>query len=141
MESKSGKTKIMVFGTFDGIHKGHLEFLKQARRLAENPYLIVSIARDANVMKIKGERPHFKEKIRAGFVSGSGLADKVVLSGLRNHIPHIVKEGPEIIALGYDQRAYVKNLKENLESRKIYVKIRRLRPYKKNIYKNHLIRR
>jgi cytidyltransferase-like protein len=38
------RKKIMVFGTFDGLHEGHLVFLKQARKLTEKPFLIVSIA-------------------------------------------------------------------------------------------------
>ena len=50
------KTRIMVFGTFDGIHRGHLHFFKQARGLVKNPYLIVSVARDVNVKRIKGRK-------------------------------------------------------------------------------------
>ena len=41
----------MVFGTFDGLHKGHLNFFKQAKKLAQKSFLIVSIARDLNVLK------------------------------------------------------------------------------------------
>ena len=57
MKQKIGENmeKIMVFGTFDGVHKGHINFFKQARVLSKNPYLIVSIARDKNVKKIKGK--------------------------------------------------------------------------------------
>ena len=68
-----------------------------------------------------------------------GLADKVVLSGIKNHLPHIIKERPTIIALGYDQRAYVKNLKKDLQNKGLAVKITRLKPYKKNIFKNRLL--
>ena len=38
------KTRIMVFGTFDGLHKGHLDFFKQAKNFIENSFLIVSIS-------------------------------------------------------------------------------------------------
>jgi len=51
------RTKIMVFGTFDGLHKGHLNFFWQARKLAVDSFLVVSIARDKNVIKIKGKSP------------------------------------------------------------------------------------
>ena len=64
-----------------------------------------------------------------------------MLSGLKNHIPHIVKENPKIIALGYDQKFYVKNLKKDLKNKGILVKIIRLKPYKKNLFKNHLLRK
>lgn len=73
-------------------------------------------------------------------VKKSNLADKVVLSGVKNHIPHIVKEHPDIIALGYDQKAYVKNLKKDLKAKNLSVKIIRLKPYQEKIYKNHLLK-
>lgn len=142
------QTKIMVFGTFDGLHQGHLNFFKQARNLAmsvdrqkKKSFLIVSIARDKNVKKIKGKFPRLNEKKRMLLVKKNKLVDKVVLSGLKNHIPHIIREHPDLIALGYDQRAYVKNLKKDLKRRGVAVKIVRLKAYKENIYKNHLLMR
>lgn len=141
MVSKIKKTKIMVFGTFDGLHQGHLNFFSQARNLSENPYLIVSIARDVNIQKIKGALPEKKEKERLLLLKQSKLADRVVLSGLESHLVHILKEKPEIIALGYDQRAYVKNLKTDLKNKGLEVKIVRLKPYKETIYKNHLLKK
>jgi cytidyltransferase-like protein len=134
------KTKIMVFGTFDGLHKGHLDFFKQAKNFTKNSFLIVSIARDENVFKIKGKYPKLKEKARMVLVNKCRLVDKVVLSGLKNHIPHIVRVHPDIIALGYDQKAYVKNLKKDLKNKGILVKIIRLKPYQEHIYKNHLLK-
>jgi len=133
------RTKIMVFGTFDGLHKGHFNFFQQARKLAKDSFLIVSIARDRNVNKIKGKSPFLNEKERIILVKKCKLADKVVISGIKNHIPHIVKEKPDIIALGYDQKFYVKNLKKYLKNNGILVKIARLKPYNKKIYKNHLL--
>jgi len=130
----------MVFGTFDGLHKGHLHFFRQARKLASRPFLIVSVARDKNVLKIKGRLPFLSERKRAALVKKSELVDKVVLSGREDHIPHIVKEKPEIIALGYDQKAYIKNLASDLKKRGILVEIFRLKSYKEKIYKNNLLR-
>lgn len=143
MSKKKGetkKTRIMVFGTFDGLHKGHLDFLKQAKNFTRNSFLIVSIARDQNVFKIKGKYPKLKELARMALVKKRKLVDQVILSGRKNHIPHIVRMRPDIIALGYDQKAYVQNLKKDLENKGILVKIARLKPYKEKIYKNHLLK-
>ena len=129
----------MIFGTFDGLHLGHLNFFEQARSLVENPFLIVSIARDKNVEKIKNRKTILSEKKRMILVKKSKLVNKVVLSGVEKYIPHIVKENPEIIALGYDQKAYVKNLKNELLKEGMKVKIVRLKPYKENIYKNSIL--
>ncbi len=135
--------KIMVFGTFDGLHLGHLNFFKQARNLSGSlgSFLIVSIARDKNVFRIKGKYPDMREKKRLSIIKKLKIADRVVLAGLRNHIPHIKKENPDIIALGYDQRAYVKGLQKSLANKGIFVEIKRLRPYKQKIYKNRLLKR
>lgn len=133
----------MVFGTFDGLHKGHLNFFKQAKKLARKSFLIVSVARNKNVLKIKGRLPILNEKKRVALIKKCKMADKVVLSGLKNHLPHILKENPDIIALGYDQRAYVKNLKKDLKNkgkRNTPIKIVRLLPYKEKIYKNNLLK-
>lgn len=131
----------MIFGTFDGLHKGHLHFFGQARELVENPYVIVSIARDKNVLKIKKAKPILSEKKRMNLLKECELIDKVVLSGLKDHLPHIIKEHPDIIALGYDQIAYVKNLKKDLKNKGLLVKVVRLKPFKEHVYKNHLLKK
>lgn len=132
----------MVFGTFDGLHLGHLNFFRQARALVSGKsFLIVSVARDKNVMRIKGRVPILDERKRMLFIKKKKLADRVILSGLKNYLPHIVRERPEIIALGYDQRAYVKNLKRDLKKAGFLVKIARLKPFKEKIYKSHLLKK
>jgi len=130
----------MVFGTFDGLHKGHINFFKQAKKFTKNSFLIVSIARDRNVFRIKGAYPHLKEQERLDLVRKCKLVDQVILSGVKDHIPHIVKIHPDIIALGYDQKDYINNLKKDLKNKDILVKIVRLKPFKQKIYKNHLLK-
>lgn len=131
----------MVFGTFDIVHKGHLYFLREARKLANNSFLVVSIARDVNVERIKGKKTLYKERTRANHVRATGLADKVVLGSLKNHLPHILKEAPDIIALGYDQKGYyvdetTKFLKEN----GLNIRVKRLKPFHPEKYKSSLFR-
>ena len=130
----------MVFGTFDILHKGHLDFFKQARKLALNPFLIVSVARDANVKKIKGQNPASKELVRISKVKKCPLVDKVILGGVKSYLPHILKERPQIIALGYDQVAYVKNLKWLLGKKGLIVEIKRLKSHNPQIYKSSLLK-
>ncbi|MEI7810379.1 MAG: adenylyltransferase/cytidyltransferase family protein [bacterium] len=135
------KKKIMMFGTFDGIHEGHINLFKQARNFIKNSFLIVSIARGENVLKIKGYSPVLSDMERKNLLKKSKLADKVVLSGKKNYLLHILKEKPDVIALGYDQTAYVDNLKKDLKENGLIVEIIRLKPYKENIYKNHLLKK
>lgn len=134
------KTKILVFGTFDVVHKGHLDFFKQARGLSDNPYLIVSVARDVNVKRIKGRSPLYNERLRARALRKAKGVDKVVLGGVRGHLPHILSVKPHIIALGYDQVAYTRNLKADLGKKGLKIKVYRLKSYKPSIYKSSKVK-
>ena len=133
------RIKIMVFGIFDGLHEGHLNFFKQAKNFIKNSFLIVSIARDDNVFRIKGYKTKFKDIERRDLVKKCNIVDKVIMAGKKNYLRHILKELPDIIALGYDQKAYVKELKKDLKIKGISIKIIRLKPFKEKIYKNHLL--
>jgi len=130
----------MVFGTFDGIHKGHLNFFKQAKNFTKNSFLIVSIARDSNVLKIKGRKPDLVETERLKLIKECNFVDKTILAGKTNYLKHILKESPDIIALGYDQKAYVQNLKKDIKNKGLKIRIIRLKPYKEKIFKNHLLK-
>lgn len=134
------KVKIMIFGTFDGLHKGHLNLFKQAKNLSVNSFVIASIARDKNVLRIKKKNPLYSERERKKMVANSGFVDKVVLGSIDDYIGHILKYKPDIIALGYDQKAYVKNLKKFLLEHNFNPVIKRLKSYQPHIYKNSLLR-
>lgn len=135
------KTRILVFGTFDGLHPGHVNFFRQAKALANNPELVVSVARDANVKKIKGRLPKQAEKVRLKFVKKNSLVDLAVLGALRNYLSHIVQVKPDIIALGYDQKKYTDGLKEKLSNLGLKVKIIRLKAYKPERFKSSIIKK
>lgn len=139
MDGKKTETKIMAFGTFDGLHEGHLNFFKQAKRLALRPFLIVSVARDKNVKRIKGSVPLLNQKKRLALIQNCPMVNKAVLGGGGSHLPHIIKERPQIVVLGYDQTSYVKNLKKDLKNKGQIVRIVRLKSFKEKIYKNHLL--
>lgn len=133
--------RIMVFGAFDYLHPGHEHFFKQARALAKNPYLIVSVARSKNVKKIKGRLPWFSEKQRLRFIKDCKLVDKGVLSSLTNHLPHILRQKPRIIALGHDQKRYTQNLAKDLAKLGLKVKIKRLKPHKRGLFKSSIFKK
>ncbi len=131
--------KVMVFGVFDLLHPGHISFLKQAKKLGN--YLVVSVARDVVVKKIKGKKPVFNEKKRVAHVKQLKVAKKVVLGSLKDPWPHIVKEKPNVIALGYDQQSFVGDLAKELVKRNLKTKIIRLRPFRPEVFKSSLMKK
>ena len=78
-------TRVMVFGTFDMLHEGHEDFFRQARAVAREPYLIVSVARDEAGARVKGARPERGERERLGVVAAHPLVDTAVLGDASGH--------------------------------------------------------
>ncbi len=126
----------MVFGTFDILHEGHLDFFKQARALGPNPHLIVSIARNSSVVRVKGRASGRTEDERRELIERNKLVDEVVLGDTEGYITHISMCSPDIIALGYDQEGeYVENLEKDLLTVGLATQVKRLQPFKPDIYK------
>ncbi len=120
---------IMCFGTFDNLHLGHLSFLEQAKKYGD--YLIVVIARDRNVKKLKGKWPRKKEKVRWQKVKSLSFVDKAILGQLRDKFKIIKEYKPSVVCLGYDQIVDIQELKKVF-----FGKIIRLKPYQEHIYKS-----
>jgi FAD synthetase len=133
--------KIMVFGTFDMVHAGHEDFFKQARELAEEPFLIVSAARDSAAEKHRGFLPQNSEEARRAALEQHALVDRAVLGDEEGYIAHIVRENPDIIALGYDQEGiYVEKLEADLKSVGLATRVVRLKPFKPETFKTSKLR-
>ncbi len=105
-------TKVMLFGTFDIFHEGHKDFFRQACEYGE--YLIAVVARDKNVLAVKGDLPWNNELARQKKISESKLADIVVLGDLQDRYKVIQEYKPDILCLGYDQKVSLGELKEKL---------------------------
>ena len=126
----------MIFGTFDMIHEGHVNFFKQAHALAPDSHLIVSIARDASVNRIKGFFPKHKEEERLAMIASQPFVDEAILGDKVGYVQHIIEQKPDIIALGYDQEGeYVNNLGKDLKGVGLSVKTVRLKAFKPDKYK------
>lgn len=132
--------RIMVFGTFDMLHEGHFDMFRQARALDHDPRLIVSVARDSAVLRIKGARPRKREEERLALVRSSPLVDEAVLGDEAGYIAHIQDARPDIIALGYDQTGeYVDSLEKDLADAGLPARVVRLAAYKPEVYKTSLL--
>lgn len=131
--------RVVATGTFDIVHPGHVYFLREAKKLGD--WLAVVIARDTTVLTIKGELPENDQNIRRRNVEALGIADVVVL-GYPNDKYQIMQElEPQVIALGYDQKAFTDDLQKKLEARGIFVEIKRLSAYKPHVHKTSLIKK
>lgn len=127
----------MVFGTFDSLHSGHLNLFAQAKQYGD--YLIVVVARDINVKKIKGRYPQLSEGKRQKIVQKIKTVNKAVLGYKKNRFKIIKELKPDVICLGYDQGIQVAELKNKLTKLNTKVKIYRLRSLRPEKYKSSLL--
>ncbi len=132
----------MIFGTFDMIHKGHENMFEQARALGgEEPYLIVSVARDSAAMRHRGFAPRNNQDDRLVEVAMHPLVDTAVLGDEEGFVEHIKRANPDIIALGYDQEGeYVENLEQELAAAGLAPKIVRLAAFEPETFKTSKLR-
>ena len=100
----SGRRRVMCCGTFDRFHPGHHSFLIQAARLGDE--LFVVVARDVNVLRIKGKAPDQGEDERLRKVARHEAVDDARLGYPGSDFLRVVADiDPQVIALGYDQKS------------------------------------
>lgn len=128
-------TTAMAAGTFDLIHKGHLYYLREAKKCGDK--LVVIVARDKNILKFKGKKPKFNEAERIKHVKALKIADKVML-GHKDDIFDVISEiNPDVICLGYDQNLVsIEKLKIELQARGIEAEVLRMGAFKPDVYKS-----
>lgn len=129
---------VMVFGTFDFLHPGHLHFFLQAKQHGDR--LTVVVARDSTAQYTKGKQPFFNEHERLLAVQALRIVDKAVLGYPDDVYRVIAEEKPDVICLGYDQRFFVENLAEKLMEFGLKTTIVRLQPFMPERYKSSQIR-
>lgn len=77
MESKSNKKVIITSGFFNPLHIGHVNLLREAKKLGD--FLVVIVNSDIQV-KIKGKFPFMPEKERLEIIRAIEFVDEVFLS-------------------------------------------------------------
>lgn len=129
---------VMAFGTFDYFHAGHENYLKQAKALGDQ--LIVVVARNETVRKVKQKEPRFNERKRLRDVSQCTHVDKAVLGYSDDKYKIIKKYRPHIIALGYDQFVFTYGLKQLIIKENLETKIVRMQAFEPRTFKSSIIR-
>ncbi|MCS7140454.1 MAG: FAD synthase [Candidatus Nezhaarchaeota archaeon] len=121
--------KVMVAGVFDIIHPGHIHLISKASELGN---VVVVVARDSTVERIKGRKPIVPEEQRLEVVKNIKYVSSAVLGHEGEDMLKIVEEiKPDIILLGPDQNFNEEKLKRDLEARGLKIEVLRLHePYR-----------
>jgi len=98
---RDGKKIVFTNGVFDIIHRGHIEYLNEAKALGD--FLIVGLNADASVKRLKGDtRPVNKENDRKFVMENLKAVDEVVIFTEDTPYNLISKVIPDILVKGGD---------------------------------------
>jgi FAD synthetase len=133
LEKEKKKKVILASGVFDLLHYGHVYYLTNAKKIGEDQEaeLIVIVAKDKNVEKLKGEKPIMPEDQRRALVESLKVVDTAIL-GYEDldMIKVIEKIKPDVIALGYDEEKLEKKLKNLISEKSINIQVTRVSKFK-----------
>lgn len=132
--------RVLVFGTFDPLHKGHVKFFAQAKALGD--HLTVVVAHDDALRAHKKREPFQSGQERLAAVASVPAVDKTMLGSTQASSYDLLAELDfEVVALGYDQEPSDDNVREELRKRgKHDAKVVRLAAYKPKKYKSTFLR-
>jgi rfaE bifunctional protein nucleotidyltransferase chain/domain len=104
LERISSGTIVFTNGVFDLLHRGHLEYLHEARSMGT--MLIVGLNSDESVRRIKGDkRPFANVDDRAYALASLRCVDHVVVFDEDNPANLITQLNPHVLVKGGDYRA------------------------------------
>lgn len=136
------KKKILVAGTFDIIHPGHIFLINEAAKMGE---VYVIVATDENRELYSGEAPIIPEQQRLEVVKSIKNVKEARLGRHDNDTLKTVEEiNPDIILLGPDQKYDISTLKNGLQRRGLsHIQVKRLENYydKYELHSSRLIKR
>lgn len=97
--------KVVVNGTFDILHLGHLRLLQYAKSIPDS-YVLVLIDGDNRVKELKGpNRPIHSEYERACFLDALKSVDRVEIFNSDDELRQYIKDfDPDIMIKGSDYR-------------------------------------
>ncbi|TFG01411.1 MAG: FAD synthase [Promethearchaeota archaeon] len=120
--------KVLIAGTFDILHPGHIFLINEAAKLGD---VYVIVATDKNRELYSGEAPIVPEQQRLELMKSLKNVKDVKLGRHDNDTLKIVAEiKPDIILLGPDQKFSVEKLQKALKMKGLnHIEVKRLEKF------------
>ncbi len=120
--------KVLVAGTFDLLHPGHIFLINEAAKLGE---VHVIVATDKNRERFKGVAPIVLEEQRLEVIKSIKNVKEAMIGRKDNDTIQIVADiNPDIILLGPDQKYDIDILKNKLKEKGLdHIIVKRLNIY------------
>ena len=97
----AGDTIVFTNGVYDLLHRGHVEYLEEARALGDR--LVVGVNSDASVRRLKGsERPILPQRDRAAIIAALACVDMAIVFDDDTPLTLIEAVQPDVLVKGAD---------------------------------------
>lgn len=116
---------VLASGVFDLLHYGHIRFLEEAKRQGgPDSKLVVIVARDRTVRRLKGKAPVIPEDQRRALVEALKVVDEALLGYEDMDLGSVIEKiRPDIIAVGYDQEEIERRTRRILGERGLKLRV------------------
>jgi len=133
MVKKMAKT-VLTSGAFDLLHYGHIHLLEEAKKLGgPDSRLVVIVARDETINKLKGKLPVIPEDQRRAVIEALKVVDEALLGYEDINMSKVINLiKPDIIAVGYDQQKIENMTNQIIEKQKLSIKVIKLGKFGKS---------
>jgi FAD synthetase len=113
-------TTVLAAGVFDLLHYGHIRYLEEAKKIGgPDSRLVVIVARDETVRRLKGSDPIIPENQRRAVIEALKVVDEALLGFEEMDLDRVIQQlKPDIVAVGHDQediKAHVEKIKKARE--------------------------
>ncbi len=128
--------KVLIFGSFDILHPGHIFVIKEAMNYGE---VHAGFALDETIIKLKGRLPYNSLEVRMKNIEAYGVTPHAgdPVDRLR-----VVREvDPAIVVLGHDQHFFVDALEEYQRTSKPDLKIIRIGSFHDQLFSSSKFRK
>jgi len=98
---------VLAAGVFDLLHYGHIRYLEEAKKTGgEDARLVVIVARDETVRRLKGRDPIIPEDQRRAVIEALKVVDEALLGHEDMDLIQVIEQvKPDIVVMGHDQQS------------------------------------
>ena len=118
-------TTVLAAGVFDLLHYGHIRYLEEAKKTGgPDARLVVIVARDETVRRLKGTDPIIPEDQRRAVIEALKVVDEALLGFEDLDMDRVIQQiKPDIVVVGHDQEAIKAQVEKIKKARELGIEI------------------
>lgn len=116
---------VLAAGVFDLLHYGHIRYLEEAKKTGgPDARLVVIVARDETVKRLKGSDPVIPEDQRRAVIEALRVVDEALLGFEDLDLDRVLQQvKPDIVVVGHDQQAIRSQVEKINTAREMKIEI------------------